>query len=239
MVATASAEDYRRTIELLVQAEAADAIIAIFVPPLVTAAQDVARELHRVAGRMGGVGLSAVFMTSDGEPPQLNEGATQGRRIPSYYFPEDAARALAHAAAYARWRERPQGEYPVFDGCHPEESAAIITRALGAPGGGWLEPRTLAALLDCYGLPLTPTRVAANAREAVAAAAEIGGPVALKAVAEGLLHKSDAGGVRLGLGGSRAGARRRAGNPARRRRGRPPPRRRDRCSRWWSRAWSC
>jgi acetate---CoA ligase (ADP-forming) len=209
MVATASAEEYRRTIELLVEEDAADAIVAIFVPPLVTAAEDVARELHRVAGRMGGVALSAVFMTSDGEPSQLNGGEPPGLRIPSFYFPEDAARALAHAAGYARWRERPQGEYPVFDGCRPEEAAAIVTRALAA-GGEWLQARTLAALLDCYGLPLLPTSVVANARETVAVAAETRGPVALKAVAEGLLHKSDAGGVRLGLEGAeqvRAGVR--------------------------------
>ncbi len=231
MIATASAEDYRRTIQLLVQEDAADAIVAIFVPPLVTAARDVARELRRVAARMRGVTLSAVFMTSEGAPPELNdEGEGPRLRIPAFYFPEDAARALAHAAGYARWRERPQGGYPKLDGCRPEEAAAIVTRALGAmgigaagarppaagagggsaAGGGWLDPRTLAALLDCYGLPLLPTRVAANAREAVTAAAEIRGPVALKAVAEGLLHKSDAGGVQLGLEGAeqvRAGAR--------------------------------
>ncbi|MGA2165340.1 MAG: GNAT family N-acetyltransferase [Solirubrobacteraceae bacterium] len=238
MVATASAEEYRRTIELLVEEDAADAIVAIFVPPLVTAAEDVARELHRVAGCMGGVALCAVFMTSDGAPSQLNGGAlarastrranhltasgqlstsgdpsTSGpsaasatganhpRRVPSFYFPEDAARALAHAAGYARWRERPQGEYRALDGCRPEEAAAIVTRTL-AIGGAWLEPQALAALLDCYGLPLLPTRVAANAREAVACAAEIRGPVALKAVAKGLLHKSDAGGVQLGLEGA-------------------------------------
>ena len=170
MVATASAEEYRLTVELLVEEDAADAIVAIFVPPLVTAAEDVARELHRVAGRMGGVALSAVFMTSDGEPSELNGGEPHGLRIPSFYFPEDAARALAHAASYARWRERPQGEYPALDGCRPEEAAAVVTRAL-ATGGGWLEPRTLAALLDCYGLPLLPTRVAATAREAASTAA--------------------------------------------------------------------
>ncbi|MFI5003677.1 MAG: acetate--CoA ligase family protein, partial [Solirubrobacterales bacterium] len=235
MIATASAEAYRRTIELLVAEEACDAIVAIFVPPLLTAARDVARELRAAARRMGGVVLSAVFMTSGGAPAELNDGvpARSARaqlgsageptnpepahtrrpgppRIPTYYFPEDAARALAHAAGYARWRERPQGVIPHLEGCRPEEAAAIVTRALAA-GGGWLAPRTLAALLDCYGLPLIPTRVAANAREAAAAAAQIGGPVALKAVAEGLLHKSDAGGVLLGLEGAdavRAGARR-------------------------------
>jgi acyl-CoA synthetase (NDP forming) len=57
------------------------------------------------------------------------------------------------------------------------------------------------ALLDCYGLPLVTTRVVPDAELAVAAAAELGGPVVLKAVATGLLHKTDAGGVHLHLDG--------------------------------------
>jgi acyl-CoA synthetase (NDP forming) len=60
------------------------------------------------------------------------------------------------------------------------------------------------ALLECYGLPLTPTRVASGAAQAAAVAAELGFPVALKGSAGGLLHKSDAGGVRLGLDNGRA-----------------------------------
>jgi acyl-CoA synthetase (NDP forming) len=59
-------------------------------------------------------------------------------------------------------------------------------------------------LLSCYGLPLIPTRVVATPDGAVRAAEELGGPVALKAYAPGLLHKSDAGGVRLALEGREA-----------------------------------
>ena len=63
--------------------------------------------------------------------------------------------------------------------------------------------------MSCYGLPLVEMRVASGIDEAVAAAEELGTPVALKAIAPGLLHKREAGGVRLGLDGPdavRAGA---------------------------------
>jgi acyl-CoA synthetase (NDP forming) len=92
-----------------------------------------------------------------------------------------------------------------FSDARPDEAAAIVTEALAA-GGGWLEPQQVAALLRCYGLPLIEARVAHGVREAVSAAAAIGGPVALKAIAPGLVHKSDAGGVRLGLPGADAEA---------------------------------
>jgi acyl-CoA synthetase (NDP forming) len=93
------------------------------------------------------------------------------------------------------------GAVPQLDGLRSAEAAAIISTEL-ARGEGWISPARVAALLDCYGLPLIATRVAADAAQAVAAAAELGGPVALKASAAGLIHKSDAGGVRLRLDGA-------------------------------------
>jgi acyl-CoA synthetase (NDP forming) len=62
----------------------------------------------------------------------------------------------------------------------------------------------LAGLLDCYGIPFAAWRIAPDADGAVAAAAEIGGPVALKAIAPGLVHKTDAHAVALGLEGEAA-----------------------------------
>jgi acyl-CoA synthetase (NDP forming)/GNAT superfamily N-acetyltransferase len=246
MIAGAGAGDYRRTIELLASAGVCDAILAIFVPPLVTEAADVARAIHAAAGHAGEVTIAAVFMTGEPPPAELasptgqasrtkpasptgeappayeppaheppagappRPAPTSGKhRVPSFDFPEDAARALAHAARYGRWRERPTGRLVHPAGTRPAAAAAIIARALAA-GGGWLAPRHLSALLDCYGLPLVRGRTARTPGEAAAAAAAIGGPVALKAIAPGLLHKSDAGGVLLGLEGEdavRAGAR--------------------------------
>lgn len=79
-----------------------------------------------------------------------------------------------------------------------DEAAAIIAQALGR-GDEWLQPDELRALLACYGVPMLEQRLAHSVAEAVAVSAEFGGPVALKAVAPTLVHKSDAGGLRLGL----------------------------------------
>jgi acyl-CoA synthetase (NDP forming) len=173
-----------------------DAIIAIFVPPLVTEAADVAAAISRAADRVPAeVAILAVFM-ADGDAPVALQRS--GQPIPRYLFPEDAARALGHAARYGRWREAPVGEIRSFEDTRPDEAAALIARALSA-GGGWLAPTELAALLDCYGLRLPASREVSDPAAAGRAAAELGGQVALKAIASGLVHKSDAGGVAIGL----------------------------------------
>lgn len=201
MIATAPAQSYRRTIEALVAEDACDAIVAIFVPPLLTRAEDVARELRAAAANAAnaaGVPVAAVFMNSEGVPPERDGDA----HVPTFGFPEDAARALGHVARYGRWRSRPLGRVPQLTGIRSDEAAALVAAAL-SDGEGWLGASEVAALLDCYGLPLVETRILAGPAEAAAAAAEMGVPVAIKAIAKGLLHKSDAGGVRLGLQGAR------------------------------------
>jgi acetate---CoA ligase (ADP-forming) len=200
LLASASAQDYSQAIRTLADADEFDAIVTIFVPPLVTEAEAVASAISEAAQDCGPCTLGAVFMTGDGTPPQLNAGAVE---VPGYEFPEDAARAVALAARHGVWRSGPQGSVPVLDGCRPDEAAAIISQAL-SDGASWLAPENVAALLDCYGLPLVSTRVVPDAEGAVAAAHALGVPVVLKAVATGLLHKSDAGGVMLCLDGADA-----------------------------------
>jgi acetyl coenzyme A synthetase (ADP forming)-like protein len=197
LIASASAEDYRRALRVLADTGDFDAIVAIFVPPLVTEAADVAAAINDVAQDCGECTLAAVFMTGEGVPPELSAGSVH---VPGYRFPEDAARAVALAARHGVWRASPEGRIPVLEGFKLDEAASIISEELAA-GSSWLAPERVAALLDCFGLPLISTRVVPDAGAAAAAAAELGGPVVLKAVATGLLHKSDAGGVVLDLDG--------------------------------------
>ncbi|HTX09179.1 MAG TPA: GNAT family N-acetyltransferase [Solirubrobacteraceae bacterium] len=198
VIASGSPEDYRRTLQTLIDADACDAIIAIFVPPLVTQAGDVATAIRRVAERNPDVTISAVMMINQGNPPELR---SERVRVPCYQFPEQAARAMALAINHGRWRARDAGRVREFPAARGVEAAAIISREL-ASGSRWLSPGCVAQLLECYGLPLIQTRVVSNGAQAVAAAAELGTAVALKANAAGLLHKTDAGGVRLGLRGA-------------------------------------
>lgn len=195
MIATAGAGHYRRTLEVLIASGACDAILTIFVPPLVSEAVDVARAIHEVALTKPPIPIAAVFMT--GQPPPA-ELAGDGVRVPGYEFPEEAARAVAHAARLGRWRARPEASPAAPPGVRTYEAAAIISGALGREEG-WLREEDVAALLSCYGLPLVETSVVPDAEAAVAAAAGLGAPVALKGSAPGLLHKTDVGGVVLNL----------------------------------------
>jgi acyl-CoA synthetase (NDP forming) len=161
----------------------------------VTRGTDVAAAICEVAESTHGVSICAVFMTSSGPPAELCSELVD---VPVFEFPEDAARAVALAARHGRWRARGEGNMWEPPDARPEQAAAIISDELGR-GGGWLSPSTAFALLKCYGLPLIETRVVAGAQDAVAAAAELGTPVALKASARGLVGKSAAGAIKLGL----------------------------------------
>jgi acetyl coenzyme A synthetase (ADP forming)-like protein len=198
MIASASAEDYRKAIEIVAADQNVDALIVIFTPPLVTRAEDVAREIVAAVKTFdGSKPVMAVFLSAQGTPEELR---SPDFNIPSYAFPETAAIALARAARYREWRERPETTVPQFEDIRRDEAAAVVAAALGR-GGGWLTPEETAELCSCYGLPLVEQRIASDVEEAAVAAAELGGEVALKAIAPGVIHKTEAGAVRLHLRG--------------------------------------
>ncbi|MDA0169569.1 GNAT family N-acetyltransferase [Solirubrobacter taibaiensis] len=144
--------------------------------------------------------------TGTATPPALKEEEVEGRKIPTFRAPERAARALGRAAAYARWRATPVTEPPQLDDVDPGEAAAILAGAL-ARGGGWLRPDEVEALLAAYGIALVEQRRVSSVAAAAKAAAELGGDVALKGIAPGIVHKAQAGAVRLGLAGPTAAKR--------------------------------
>jgi ATP-grasp domain len=128
---------------------------------------------------------------------QAGDGAA---RIPAYSYPEGAARALAHAAGYREWRDAPRGEVPELEDVDTGAAETLIGAFLAAnPDGGWLPTAEAAELLACYGIAAVTTCAAGSAEEAVAVAAGLGGAVVLKAEADGVVHKSRAGAVRLDL----------------------------------------
>jgi acyl-CoA synthetase (NDP forming)/GNAT superfamily N-acetyltransferase len=182
---------------VLVGADAGvDAVIAIFVEHMAADADEAAAALAAAALD---VPLLAVFMTPGPVPRILRTAA----KVPTFAAPEAAALALGRAAAYARWRATaPAGPEPLDD-VDPDAAAAVLARAL-ARGGGWLAPDEVEALLLSYGIPCVEQRRAGSVAAAAKAAAELGGPVALKAVVPDLIHKARAGAVRLGLAGPTA-----------------------------------
>jgi acyl-CoA synthetase (NDP forming) len=194
MIASATAEDYGHTIRLVAADPNVHSLIVIYIPPLEDDAPEIARQMVEAIGSIGGrIPVLTCFMSARGLPEALS---APGVRIPSYAFPEQAAIALAHATEHGEWRRRPTGTVPRFPGIRQDEAAAVLAGALER-GEGWLEPDEVGRLLSCYGIPLATTLRADTPETAAQAAASLHGPVVLKAV--GPVHKTEVGGVRIGV----------------------------------------
>ncbi len=199
LVAGATADQFEHALRAALLDDSIDALLAIFVPPLVTRSEDVARAIASAAETAGPKPVVACFLGRAGVPAELR-GDGQRRTIPSFAFPEAAAHALGRVADLADWRRRPVGRVPEFDDVDLAGARAIVAVALdGNPDGAWLDQRDAGALLACFGVPVVGFSVVTTAAAAVAAAEELGFPVALKAAAPELVHKSDVGGVVLDL----------------------------------------
>ncbi len=196
LVASASAEHFDRALRALLASDEVDAVLAIFVPPLVTETDDVARAI--VGAADGSKPVVACFLGQEGVPEALQ--SPDGRAIPSFAFPESAVRALGRVADHAEWRRRDPGTVPELPGIDVAAARALVDSFLLAhPEGGWLDSADAVALVQAFGVPTVPSRPVETADAAVAAARALGLPVALKAASGAIVHKTDVGAVRLGL----------------------------------------
>ena len=204
MIASATADQFTSTIELVGKDPNVDAVVVIYVPPMVTRPAEIAQAIALGAGSVPrSKPIAVVFMSAHGTPEVLASGARG--TLPSYRFPENAAAALATAVRYGSWRNRPPGLRRTFSN---DQGLAIRARVRAwrqsHPHEEWLPFEEIAALLAILGVAVADHRVAVDATAAAAMATQLGFPVVLKAIAPGLLHKTDVGGVSLNLSDSAA-----------------------------------
>jgi acetyl coenzyme A synthetase (ADP forming)-like protein len=192
MIASASPSDYERAIPALLADPAVDSLLVIYVPPALSNPLAVAEAIARAARPAGTSKPVFVSFVSPGAHPVTLHG------LATYAFPERAATALARTTAYAEWRRTaaisPRAKSPV-----DYRPIRQTLRNAIASGKGWLDGSEVDQVLRAIGLPLCRTVSCATDDEVLRAAAEIGFPVAVKAVGPTLIHKSDARGVLLGL----------------------------------------
>ncbi|MGE5290932.1 MAG: GNAT family N-acetyltransferase [Micromonosporaceae bacterium] len=203
---------FRSCLELVAADDGVDMVLAISVP---TAIADLAPAITtaNVAKTLAAALLSqpesVQLLPHDdsagppGDPlPGHEAGHVKHQTVPSYSYLESAIRALGHAARYHAWRTRNRGTIPSLDGVRDADARALAACFLARHRtGGWLSAGDTVHLLSCYGIPLVATRQVTSEDAAVQTAAGFGGRVALKADVPGLVHKTDAGGVHLDLGG--------------------------------------
>ena len=200
VVASATAGQYGRSLRVLGAAEEIDAIIAVFIPPFGAWAEDFAREITAAAAGLPAKPVIAVFMTAGPAPASLSDAG-----VPAFTYPEQAAAALGQIARWAEWRARPAGHVVTPPGIDPRRGQALTRKILASqPGGGWAGAEEAGELLAAYGIAAARCRLVRTPAEAADAQAELGGPVVVKIAAA--IHKSDVGGVALGIDSPRAAA---------------------------------
>jgi acyl-CoA synthetase (NDP forming)/RimJ/RimL family protein N-acetyltransferase len=199
MTPTAGPLEYHEAIARLASWPGVDALIVTYTPQVGVSTQEVAAAIRHAATSLPRqIPMLAVFTSMPDGPSLMRDERV---RIPTYAFPEDAARALGHAWEYVLWRQAPEEPGPDLPNVDAGRAAAVIAATLAQGQGGWMSSAAVSTLLGCYGLTPAESVVAATPHEAGDAAKKLGGKVALKALAPGLIRKSDAGAVRLDLEG--------------------------------------
>ena len=194
---------YEEVLGLLLASGEVDAVVVNFTPPLVTRrTDDVAAAIVSAVSKAAEAGTACPVVASLlGAEESGREVLRSGRYpVPSFTYPETAVRALSHALRYSVWRQRPAGAVPSLDGVDVNEARRRLPRAPdGGLAAGWVGGAGAMDVLAAFGVPVARTVEAYSAEEAGKLAAEMGGQVVLKVL--GPLHKSEGGGVRLGLSG--------------------------------------
>jgi acetyltransferase len=193
MIASADAQRYRDVLKIVKKDPGVDAIIAIFVSPIMIDALEVARAIADSAS--GAKPILSVFMGKRRSQEGLAE--LRKRRVPVYRFPEEAASAMGAMARYRVLRDAPLGKPVRFRVDKARAGKAFA--AARSEGRTELLPSEVFEVLRAYGLPVAPSRRSRTAAEAIAAAIELDYPIVLKVASSKMSHKTDVQGVKVDL----------------------------------------
>ncbi len=196
VLATAGAEQFRAAIDIVMEEDQIDSVYLNFVTPFFVDAESIAREIVEV-NKERRKPIICNLMTDKRQWAGTVETLKQGG-IPYYSFPSTAAKVLTALTNYSEIRVRDIGQVRRFDDVD-REKAEYVLRKVKEAGRELLSATDVYGILDAYGIPAADWRIAADAAEAVEAAAEIDFPVVVKADAETIVHKSDVAGVVVDL----------------------------------------
>lgn len=194
VIGDARSDRYRVALAAALADPNVDAVLVLFTPqagsePEVTA--QVIADLS--AGQHKPVITSYMGAASLGPALEL----LNANRIPNYAFPERAVAALRAMARQYAWSQQPAGTIATFD-VDRERVRAVFARVreAGRVELGEIEAREV---IEAYGMRLPQSQLARSPDEAVAIANAIGFPVVMKISSPDILHKSDIGGVKVGV----------------------------------------
>jgi acetyltransferase len=189
----ADVQRYREALHLVLADPGVDMTVALSAPHPILRFAELAQAVAEAKERFGKP-IAVSFMA--GELGEEAEEILRRAGIPAFFDPARVVRALAALVKYAEIQARPRAQPPQF----PSQREKVQEILAAARKKGRVRLGLEAAeILSAYGVPLARGTVAHNAEEAGRIARELGGPVALKILSPDLTHKTEVGGVRLGV----------------------------------------
>ena len=200
IIGDAPSERYEKSLRVLLEDKNTDAVLVLSCPTAMASGTAAAEAVIRTAAANNHVPVLTNWLggtSAEGARRLFSE-----HRIPTYDTPHDAVRAFMHLVDY----RRSQSSLMETPASIPEEfepntarAKSIIARVLDEGRDLLTEPEAK-EVLETYAIPTTKTHVVASPSEAREAASRFSGPVVLKILSREITHKSDVGGVALGLG---------------------------------------
>jgi acetate---CoA ligase (ADP-forming) len=191
----ALADRYEFALDVLLDDPNVEIVLILLTPQAMTEAKETAEAVVKTAQRKPNKPILACFMGAS----KVEEGVKVFReaKIPQYESPEDAVTTIKAMADYVRWRARPKRVVRLFP-VNRRKVESIIERHLrqGAREIGEAESKEI---LEAYGFATPSGSIATTADQAANIAEQLGYPVVLKIWSPDILHKSDVGGVKVGL----------------------------------------
>lgn len=194
MIASADGTKYKNAIEILLKEPAIDALIVIFVSPIMIDSMEVARGI--IEGSRGHkIPILTCFMGKVAQAEAVSE--LKAHEFPVYQFPEASAYALSKMVKYHNWVVREPGSIKAFD-VQKDKAGEIIKKSVEGKRE-WLSTVEVMAILNAYGISVTPHSIVRTVEDALSFARTHSYPVVLKVNSDKILHKSDVGGVQINL----------------------------------------
>ena len=194
MIASAPLEHYEKTLDAVLSDENVDAAIVIYLPFLGLKDTEVARAVCRAKDLHPTKPLIGIFMT---ESAFFTSDVVASANTPFFMYVEEAVGALARLCEQSAWVKKPAGTIPQLPS-KKEEIAKIFSTAV-SEGREELTTKESLAVLDAAGIRICKAKLAKTKDEALQFAKEMGFPVVLKITSKTTSHKTDVGGVHVGI----------------------------------------
>ncbi|MFQ5867691.1 MAG: acetate--CoA ligase alpha subunit [bacterium] len=197
VIGDAGAARYEKGMKTVINDPGVDSLVVILTPQAMTEIKETAEVISKISSAVSDKPVLSSFMGR----LEIKAGTKVLRsgKIPNYSYPERAIAALEAMVKHRKWKEVPSGKTKSFE-VNKKKTEEIFSKAK-EKGKANLTTEQTREVLSAYGFSLPNRIVTETSREAISAADSLGYPVAMKIVSPDILHKSDIGGVKVGISG--------------------------------------